>query len=212
MTSDVAQRLPASGKTDPTAIDGGHADAARQLIRHHLSTAERPVTSSKFGPESAVLLHLLVTEMPGIPVIWVDTGHNTRATLRFVDALTQRLDLNLKTYRPLDERYEAVPALDDPRHAEFTRRVKLEPFQRAIVELQPDVWFSALRREQTEHRAGLQPVEQSPRGYLKVQPLLGWTAADMHAYLAEYGLPSEPDYFDPTKGEARRECGLHLTF
>jgi phosphoadenosine phosphosulfate reductase len=201
MSSNAALSLPEVQLDDP-----------RELIRWGLARAERPVTTTKFGPESAVLLHMLVQEMPEIPVIWVDTGYNTRATQQFAWKLTEQLNLNLQLYRPLDDRYEEVPALDDPYHAEFTQRVKLEPFQRAIGELQPDVWFSALRSEQTEHRAGLKPVEQSPRGYLKVQPLLGWTEEDMHEYLAAHGLPSEPDYFDPTKGESRRECGLHLAF
>lgn len=187
-------------------------DSPRDLIRWALSQAERPITTTKFGPESAVLLHMLVQEMPEIPVIWVDTGYNTRATQQFAWKLTERLNLNLQLYRPLDDRYEEVPALDDPRHTEFTQRVKLEPFQRALGELQPDVWFSSIRREQTEHRAGQRPISRSERGYLKVSPLLDWTEADMHAYLAEHDLPSEPDYFDPTKGESRRECGLHLAF
>jgi phosphoadenosine phosphosulfate reductase len=31
----------------------------------------------------------------------------------------------------------------------------------------------------------------------------------MQAYLAEHGLPDERVYFDPTKVEGDRECGLH---
>jgi phosphoadenosine phosphosulfate reductase len=32
---------------------------------------------------------------------------------------------------------------------------------------------------------------------------------DMQAYLAKHGLPDEVRYFDPTKAQAGRECGLH---
>ena len=32
----------------------------------------------------------------------------------------------------------------------------------------------------------------------------------MHEYLKRHQLPNNFDYFDPTKVEDRRECGLHL--
>jgi phosphoadenosine phosphosulfate reductase len=34
----------------------------------------------------------------------------------------------------------------------------------------------------------------------------------MEAYLAEHGLPNEWDYFDPAKGDEKRECGLHVAW
>ena len=192
-------------------------DSVRAMIRGGLGLGQRPFVSTKFGPESAVLLHLLVQEAPDIPVVWIDTGYNTRATLRYADTLQQRLQLNLRVFRPRQETLEFPPPLDDPEHAAFTRRVKLEPFARALETLQPDVWFSGLRREQTAYRAGLKVVSRSEAGLLKVAPLLEWTQVDMQAYLTAYELApeseySEADYYDPTKGEPRRECGLHLSF
>ena len=142
----------------------------------------------------------------------MDTGYNTRATLEFVERLRQRLDLDLRVYRPEGPEWESVPALDDPGHPAFTRRVKLEPFARALNELRPDLWLTALRREQTAHRAAQPQVRWHERGYLKVAPLLEWSEADMRAYLARHQLPRGPECYDPTKGEARRECGLHLVY
>ena len=105
-----------------------------------------------------------------------------------------------------------MPALDDPAHADFVGRVKLEPFERALTELRPDLWLTALRREQTAHRAAQPQVRRTPKGYLKVAPLLDWSAADMDRYLRDNDLPRGPQCYDPTKGEARRECGLHLVY
>ena len=192
-------------------------DSARAMIRRGLSLGQRPFVSTKFGPESAVLLHLLVQEAAAIPVVWVDTGYNTRATMRYAEVIRQRLRLNLKIFQPLQVTFELPPELDDPTHEAFTRRVKLEPFARAMETLQPDVWFSGLRREQTAYRAGLDILSYSESGLLKVAPLLDWNQADMQAYLIAYDLApeseySENDYYDPTKGEPRRECGLHLSF
>jgi phosphoadenosine phosphosulfate reductase len=192
-------------------------DSVRLMIQRGLSLGQRPFMSTKFGPESAVLLHLLAQAAPGIPVVWVDTGYNTRATLHYAEFLRQRLDLNLRIFRPRQDTLAIPPELSDPQHAAFTRRVKLEPFERALETLQPDVWFSSLRREQTAYRAGLNIVSRSNSGLLKVAPLLEWKEADMQAYLAHYDLDpdfdyAQADYYDPTKGEARRECGLHLSF
>lgn len=189
------------------------SETALDVIEENLSGALRPIVTTKFGPESAVLLHMLTRIQPDIPVVWVDTGYNTRSTLLFAEHLTQQLLLNLSVWRPDETHvYRQAPSLDDPDHAAFSEQVKLEPFRRALAEHRPDVWFSALRREQTEFRSQLPVVLESGRGYRKVHPLLDWTAYDIQEYLATYDLPSEENYYDPTKGEPKRECGLHLAF
>jgi phosphoadenosine phosphosulfate reductase len=185
---------------------------AQVIIRVALALGRRPIVSSKFGPQSAVLLHLLKQEEPGIPVVWVDTGFNTRATQDYSQELSGRLALNLKIYRPQPVWSGFPPQLEDPLHALFTRQVKLEPFTRALAELQPDIWFSGIRRQQTEYRSRQKAFGMTGEGVLKVAPLLNWKTADMEDYLTQHRLPVATDYYDPTKGSMRRECGLHLRF
>jgi phosphoadenosine phosphosulfate reductase len=189
-----------------------HDAPVHVIIRVALALGKRPVVSTKFGPQSAVLLHMLVKEEPAIPVVWVDTGFNTRATQDFAQELSDRLALHLRTYRPQPVWPGFPPDLHDPQHAAFTRQVKLEPFARALAELQPDIWFSGIRREQTEHRSRQQLFKLTDQGVLKVAPLLNWDNTEMENYLTRYQLPVETDYQDPTKGPIRRECGLHLRF
>ncbi|MGM0704233.1 MAG: phosphoadenosine phosphosulfate reductase family protein [Pseudomonadota bacterium] len=186
------------------------------LIRWALEQGSRPICTTNFRPFEAVILHMVSRQRPDIPVVWMDHGYNTEATYRFADALVERLGLNLITYLPKRTRAhrEAVdgpmPDIDDPRHTAFTQEVKLEPFERALREMAPDVWFTALRAEDTAERAQMSPVSRNADGLLKVAPLLNWTARDLYRYLQEHDLPNEFDYFDPTKVEAKRECGLHL--
>ncbi|MFQ3790401.1 phosphoadenosine phosphosulfate reductase family protein [Halomonas sp. A29] len=186
------------------------------LIRWALAQGQRPIVTTNFRPFEAVILHMVTQQQPDIPVVWMDHGYNTDATYRFADELVKRLDLNLITYLPQRTRAhrEAVegpmPGIDDPRHEAFTREVKLEPFERALREMAPDVWFTALRAEDTPERARMAPLSQNADGLLKVSPLLQWSAKDMYQYLQQHDLPNEFDYFDPTKVEAKRECGLHL--
>ena len=186
------------------------------LIRWSLAQGNQPIVTTNFRPFEAVILHMVASQRPDIPVVWMDHGYNTDATYRFADALVKRLDLNLISYLPKRTRAhrEAVegpaPGIDDPRHAAFTEEVKLEPFNRALREMAPDVWFTALRAEDTPERARMLPVSRNADGLLKIAPLLQWTARELYQYLQRHDLPNEFDYFDPTKVEAKRECGLHL--
>ena len=123
--------------------------------------------------------------------------------------------MNVITYIPKqtaahrDVTMEGIPGIDNPLHDKFTDQVKLEPFRRALDELKPDVWFNAIRKEQTEFRQNLDVLSLSKDGVLKVAPLFEKTDADLDVYLEENNLPNEFDYFDPTKVEEHRECGLH---
>lgn len=186
----------------------------QDIVRRALAVARRPVVSTNFRPRSAAFLHLVTRIAPDIPVLWVDTGYNTPATYRFAEALTRRLQLNLKVYSPLvtGARRNAVlggvPALDDPAHRAFTQEVKLEPFERALREHAPDLWLTGIRGEQTDFRRSLGVVSDGPLGTLRVAPIFAWSAVDLEDYLYEHGLPDNDDYVDPTKGRDNRECGL----
>mgnify|MGYP000327257349 CR=1 FL=1 len=189
--------------------------SADEIVRWALERSQRPLVTTNFRPYEAVILHLITQVKPEIQVLWVDSGYNTSATYRFAESLIERLDLNIVTYIPQVSSARrnvlmgGIPDVDDPQHEEFTRQVKLEPFQRALSELKPDLWFNAIRKDQTEFRQSLDVVSQSRDAVLKVAPLFHWSEADLEAYLERFALPNELDYFDPTKALETRECGLH---
>lgn len=201
---------------DLERINAQLGEQPEALLDWAFGLGQKPIVTTNFGPFAAVLLHMVTRVRPDIPVLMVDTGYGTEATYRYADELTRLLRLDLRTYVPgrtraMREALEGpAPAPDDPRHAAFTEEVKLEPFRRALAELQPQVWFTALRKEQTEFRAGLAPVTRSKEGILKVSPVFHWSSKRMNDYLKAHGLPNNFDYFDPTKVEDKRECGLHV--
>ena len=185
---------------------------AREVIKLALAGAKRPIVTTKFGPGSAALLQLVAEQSPHIPVVWVDTGYNTRATNEFAQELHQLLNLNLQTYHPVKPWSGWIPEPGEPNHALFVHAVKLEPFARALSDLQPDAWFTGLRRTQTAHRSTQHHFNHSKADLVKVCPLIHWSDDDITTFLDSDNLPAEPDYFDPAKGNANRECGLHLNF
>ncbi len=173
------------------------------------------IITTKFGPHSAALLHLVTQLEVDAPILWADHGYNTVATYLFAEKLIKQLTLNMKIYTPeitsarRDALMDGVPDIGDELHEEFTRQVKLEPFGRALDELQPDLWITGIRKDQTAFRESLDIVTLTKRGVYKVAPLYNWTEIDLEGYLYENDLPTETDYFDPTKVLSDRECGLH---
>lgn len=157
----------------------------------------RPVLSSSFGAQSAVMLHLLSTVLPRIPVVLIDTGYLFPETYRFVDQLVERLSLDLQVYRaPLS------PAWQEARYgrlwesgAEGIRRYnrlnKVEPMERALRDLQAGTWFTGLRRDQSDSRRDT-PVLKAAGGVVKVHPIADWTHRDVHRYLRQHDLPYHP--------------------
>ena len=104
-----------------------------------------------------------------------------------------------------------IPNIDNELHEEFSRQVKIEPFQRMVNQVRPDYWLTAIRKNETDFRKSLDVFSEGPGGICKVAPFLDWTEVDMEGYLYEYGLPQVGKYKDPTKVKENRECGLHTT-
>jgi len=182
------------------------------------------------------MLHLATQVVPGIPVVFVDTGYLFPETYRFADELTSRLKLNLKVYRATES-----PAWIEARHgklweqgaeglARYNQIVKVAPMQRALAELGARAWLAGLRRVQSSTRGHLNVVSEQD-GRMKVLPIVEWTDRDVFAYLTKHGLPYHPlwekGYVSigdvhttlPLTGEMtpedtrffglKRECGLH---
>jgi phosphoadenosine phosphosulfate reductase len=197
------------------------------------------VMSTSFGIQAAVMLHLITTVNPKIPIIWVDTGYLPEETYRFAEELTKKLDLNLKVYQsPLSTaRMEALYGkLWEQNDVEafnlYDKIRKVEPMQRALTELQATAWLAGLRRDQTNHRSNMTKISIQGDRY-KVLPILNWNSRDIYQYLTAYNLPYHP-YFnmgyvtvgdwhssrpltadDSNERDTRfnglkEECGIHL--
>lgn len=193
--------------------------------------------SSSFGAQSAAILHLVTRERADIPVVMIDTGYLFPETYRFVDELTQRLDLNLKVYRPnigaawMEARFgklweQGIDGID-----RYNRLRKVEPMKRALAELDARTWIAGLRRTQTEKRRNIGFLELRD-GRWKLHPVADWNDRDVWKYLQLHNLPYHPLWergyvsigdvhttrpLEPGMREEdtrffglKRECGLHF--
>lgn len=192
--------------------------------------------SSSFGAQAAVALHMTTLVKPDIPVIVVDTGYLFPETYRFIDEMTERLDLNLKVYRPqvgvawMEARHGKLweKGLEGLKHYNQIRKV--EPMQRALRDLDVRTWIAGLRRSQSSSRAGAGFLELRDNRW-KLQPIVDWSDYDVWKYLESNDLPYHPlwhegyvsigDTHTTRPLEAgmseedtrffglKRECGLH---
>jgi phosphoadenosine phosphosulfate reductase len=192
--------------------------------------------SSSFGAQAAVSLHMVTRFLPSVPVVLIDTGYLFPETYRFIDDLVLKLDLNLKVYQSRES-----PAWLEARHGRlweqgiegierYNTLRKTEPMQRALRELGVHSWFAGLRRDQSQSRQRIRPLEWRD-GRWKVHPIFDWTDRQVFDYLREFDLPYHPLWHEgyvsigdwhttrslAEAGDAeatrffglKRECGLH---
>jgi phosphoadenosine phosphosulfate reductase len=226
-----------TSQTGPRAdLDLEVASATERIAWAYRTYGDALVLTTSFGVQSAVMLHLVTTQIPKIPVVFVDTGYLFPSTYTFAAELTERLNLNLKTYTPKQTaaQQEALygklweQGLDGLER--YNRINKVEPMNRAVKELGAVAWLSGLRRTQSKTRESRGVVEAQNK-VTKIYPIIDWNDRDIYAYLTENGLPYHPlweqgyvsvgDWHSTKKlgegmdeeatrfGGLKRECGLH---
>ncbi len=176
--------------------------------------------------QDVVLIDLAVQADPGIEVVFLDTGAHFPETLRFVDEVTSRYQLNLTVTTP-DPGAAAFPCGSD-RCCEFR---KVGPLRRALNG--HEAWMTGLKRVDAPTRVTA-PIVGYDEAFdlVKVNPIATWTEDDVASYVRDHHLPVHPlrhrGYLsigcapttvpvalgeDPRSGRwagtGKVECGLH---
>jgi phosphoadenosine phosphosulfate reductase len=213
-------------------------DDAATLIHDTLSRyPSGACVTCSFQAECMVVVDLLVSQQPDIPVLFLETGYHFPETYAYRDQMTERLRLNLvnlSSKLTVAEQESQFGILYQSAPDRCCGMRKVEPLFRGLAEY--GVWFTALRREQSPTRANLQTVDhfKLPTGQqlLKVSPLATWTNADVWGYLKRRGIrvlplydngyssigcapcttpPADPDNLRSGRWGGRKlECGIHI--
>jgi len=188
-----------------------------------------------FGAEGCVIIDLIGRQGLPIDVFTLDTGLLFPETYELWRRLEARYGLTIRAVRSALS-VEAQAEHHGPRLWErypdrccemrkvLPLRAQLERFE---------AWVTAIRREQTPHRADARVVEWDAKfGLLKVNPLVRWTRRDVWRHLLDHDVPYNPlhDRGYPSigcwpctsavrpgederagrwRGHAKTECGLH---
>ncbi|MBY6152367.1 phosphoadenylyl-sulfate reductase [Vannielia litorea] len=234
VTDEVAEARAAA---EARALNERFAGAtAQEVLRHALTDPAmgRIATVSSFGAESVVLLHMISQIDRAAPVLFIDTQMLFEETLQYQTDVAEQLGLTgIEVVRaPAPELAKADP--DDSLHKRSTDACcdlrKTVPLANALLAY--DGWVTGRKRFQAEARAALDYFEsEGPR--VKVNPLAGWSATDLKAYMDEHDLPRHPlvakgypsigcwpcttpvkEGEDPRagrwRGEEKEECGIHF--
>lgn len=210
----------------------GHRDGADLLAAMVEEFPERLAVISSFGIESAVLLSLVASVDPGLPVIFLDTGALFDETLAYRDQLVEQLGLrDVRTILPLAEDLAEADELWRSDAGRCCALRKVLPMQRAVTGF--DALVDGRKRFHGGDRSLLQTIEAGESGRVKISPLARWSEDQIAAAFAASALAAHPlaaqgyrsvgcwpcsrpslDGEGPRAGRwagsGRTECGIHL--
>jgi phosphoadenosine phosphosulfate reductase len=183
----------------------------------------------------AVIIHLASRQVPGIDVLFLDTGYHFPETIGTRDAVSAVYPVNVVNVTPPTTVAEQDEGLG-PRL--YARNPDLCCYLRKVVPLEQalgpyDAWITGVRREETDARSDTAAVMWDPqREMVKVNPIVDWTQQDVDDYITRHGVLVNPlvydgypsigcrtctarvaDGADPRSGRwagtAKTECGIH---
>jgi len=191
------------------------------------------VVASSMGDE--VLVHMAAQAVPGIDVIFLDTGYHFAETIGTRDYYAEFTDIRLRTVLPLrtvaEQDAEHGPRLHDRDPNLCCALRKVEPLERGLAPYR--AWVTGMRREDAPTRSDITVVGwDHKRDKVKVNPLAAWTQAQVDEYVAAHGVvlnplrqagytsigcapctravaPGEDPRAGRWSGTSKTECGLH---
>jgi len=242
MTSCAGAPLPGSDTVN-AAMEKLAAEAAQSLAG---APAQDVIAwaAETFGPKlcitssmtDAVIIHLTSRQVPGIDVLFLDTGYHFPETIGTRDAVSAVYPVNVVNVTPPTTVAEQDAGLG-PRL--YSRNPDLCCYLRKVVPLEQalgpyDAWITGVRRDETDARSDTGVVSWDPqREMVKVNPIVEWSQQDVDDYIAENGVLVNPlvydgypsigcrtctvkvaDGADPRSGRwagtAKTECGIHI--
>ncbi|MBU8793694.1 MULTISPECIES: phosphoadenylyl-sulfate reductase [Micrococcus] len=209
------------------------AEAVVDWAARHVDLRRAAVACSM---ADAVLPHLVAQRMPGVDVLFLETGYHFTETLATRDEVARRLDVTVVDVLP-----ELTVAEQDERHGKdlFARDPglccamrKVEPLNRALAGY--DLWFTGVRRDEAPTRTNTPLVGwDEAHGMVKVNPVAPWSFDDLVGYATDHDVPvnlllqngypsigcrpctrpvapGEDPRAGRWAGTAKTECGIHV--
>ena len=191
------------------------------------------VTSSM---ADGLLAHLASRAVPGVNVVFLDTGYHFAETIGTRDWISSALPITLVNVTPpqtvAEQDLSFGAALHDRDPDLCCSLRKVQPLGTTLAGF--SAWGSGVRRDESATRTNTRLVDwDAKRGMVKVNPLAAWTQEHVDAYIAANDVPVNPllelgygsigcapctrpvaPGEDPRAGRwagrGKTECGLHL--
>ncbi|WP_346621953.1 phosphoadenylyl-sulfate reductase [Blastococcus montanus] len=150
------------------------------------------VTSSM---ADGLLAHLAGRAIPGVHVIFLDTGYHFAETIGTRDWITGVLPVTLVNVTPpqtvAEQDLAHGPRLHERDPDLCCSLRKVQPLAETLAGYL--AWGSGVRRDESPTRTGTKLVDWDvKRGMVKVNPIAAWTQDDVDGYIAEHQVPVNP--------------------
>ncbi|MPQ98557.1 phosphoadenylyl-sulfate reductase [Modestobacter sp. I12A-02628] len=142
-----------------------------------------------------LLAHLAGRAVPGVRVVFLDTGYHFAETIGTRDWIASVMPIQVQSVLPAqtvaEQDAEYGPRLHDREPDRCCDLRKVQPLARALAGL--SAWGSGVRRDESPTRAGTRLVDWDAKlGMVKVNPMAAWTQDDVDRYTAEHQVPVNP--------------------
>lgn len=234
-SADELRALAARGNAVLRSRQPDEASPAEVVawVAENFSVAQAAVACSM---ADAALPHLVAQSLPGVDVLFLDTGYHFLETTFTRGEVAQRLDVTVVDVRPAQSVREQDAEFGQNLFARdpglCCARRKVEPLQRALGGY--EVWFTGVRRDEAPTRAETELIVWDERnGLVKVNPVAAWSFDDLTDYTVVHDVPVNPLLEngypsigcapctrpvaageDPRSGRwagsTKTECGLHV--
>ncbi|WP_022872608.1 phosphoadenylyl-sulfate reductase [Nesterenkonia alba] len=158
-------------------------------VATHFDTREVAVACSM---QDAVLPAMVADQIPGVDVLFLETGYHFAETIAARNEVEYSLDVNIVDVKPKltvaeqDEQYGKDLFSRDP--AACCRMRKMEPLGEALTGYK--LWFTGVRRDEAPTRTNTPLITWDDlHGLVKVNPLATWSFDDLVGYATEHSVP-----------------------
>lgn len=201
-------------------------------VAANFSVAEVAVACSM---ADAVLPAVVAEQLPGVDVLFLETGYHFAETHATRNEVAASLDVRIVDVLPVrtveEQDAEYGPRLHERDPGTCCRLRKMEPLARALSGYR--LWFTGVRREEAPTRTNTPLITwDAAHGLIKVNPLAGWSFDELISHATTHSVPvnlllsngypsigcapcTRPvaEGEDPRAGRwagvAKTECGIH---
>ncbi len=214
-------------------INATPQEILRYAVKHFFP---KLTMATAFGAEGCCIIHMLAEIEPKVRVFNLETGYQFQETLDLRERIKTRYGIEVEYIHP-----EKTVAEYESDHGGPMYRIrpdqccydrKVLPLRKAVAGY--DAWLSAIRSDQTNHRANAGLIQWDAKfEMVKINPLLNWNKKDVWDFVIKNEVPYNPlhDQNYPSigcwpctqaikegddersgrwVGSTKKECGLHV--
>jgi phosphoadenosine phosphosulfate reductase len=169
--------------------------STEEIIRWtHENFKDSIAMTTAFGYSGVALIDMVIKIIPDIKLYFIDTGYHFRETLDVSYRLEEFWNIEVTRVKPTLSKDKVIELIGEKPYlvnADLCCHYnKVEPLLTFIHKY--DVWMSGIRRDQSNTRESIQPVEMDGRGVIKVSPMYNWTRAKTWKYIRDNKIPYNP--------------------